>query len=254
MKDNGEKTSVVKKFLRSAADKKKAKILSRFFKTGKGEYGEGDVFIGVVVPEQRKIAAKFANLSFKEIKELLKSKTHEERFTGLIILVNRYIKSLKDDVLRERIFRFYVKNLSAVNNWDLVDLSCRDIIGEHLISRPREILYKLAASRNIWKRRIAVVSTWAFIRKNDFKDTTRLAEILFNDKQDLIHKAVGWMLREVGKKDERVLRKFLDENASKMPRITLRCAVERLPEKDRKKYTKINFSRFFKMKRKKTKR
>ncbi len=241
MKDNGEKTSVVKKFLRSAADKKKAKILSRFFKTGKGEYGEGDVFIGVVVPEQRKIAAKFANLSFKEIKELLKSKTHEERFTGLIILVNRYIKSLKDDVLRERIFRFYVKNLSAVNNWDLVDLSCRDIIGEHLISRPREILYKLAASRNIWKRRIAVVSTWAFIRKNDFKDTTRLAEILFNDKQDLIHKAVGWMLREVGKKDERVLRKFLDENASKMPRITLRYAVERLPEKDRKKYTKIKF-------------
>ena len=241
MKDNGEKTSVVKKFLRSAADKKKAKILSRFFKTGKGEYGEGDVFIGVVVPEQRKIAAKFANLSFKEIKELLKSKTHEERFTGLIILVNRYIKSLKDDVLRERIFRFYVKNLSAVNNWDLVDLSCRDIIGEHLISRPREILYKLAASRNIWKRRIAVVSTWAFIRKNDFKDTTRLAEILFNDKQDLIHKAVGWMLREVGKKDERVLRKFLDENASKMSRITLRYAVERLPEKDRKKYTKIKF-------------
>ena len=148
---------------------------------------------------------------------------------------------MKDDVLRERIFRFYVKNLSAVNNWDLVDLSCRDIIGEHLISRPREILYKLAASRNIWKRRIAVVSTWAFIRKNDFKDTTRLAEILFNDKQDLIHKAVGWMLREVGKKDERVLRKFLDENASKMSRITLRYAVERLPEKDRKKYTKIKF-------------
>ena len=240
MKDNGEKTSVVKKFLRSAADKKKAKILSRFFKTGKGEYGEGDVFIGVVVPEQRKIAAKFANLSFKEIKELLKSKIHEERLTALIILVNQYKKSLKSDKLKSsKIFRFYVKNLSAVNNWDLVDLSCRDIIGEHLISRPREILYKLAASRNIWERRIAIVSSWAFIRKNDFKDTMRLAEILFNDKHDLIHKAVGWMLREVGKKDERVLRKFLDKNSSEMPRITLRYAVERLLEKDRKKYKEI---------------
>ena len=242
MKDNGEKTSVVKKFLRLAADKKKAKILSRFFKTGKGDYGEGDVFIGVAVPEQRKIAAKFANLSFKEIKKLLKSKIHEERLTALIILVNQYKKSLKFDKLKSsKIFRFYVKNLSAVNNWDLVDLSCRDIIGEHLTSRPRKIIYKLAASRDIWERRIAVVSSWAFIRKNDFKDTMRLAEILFNDKQDLIHKAVGWMLREVGKKDERVLRKFLDENASKMPRITLRYAVERLPEKDRKKYAKIKF-------------
>ena len=240
MKDNGEKTSAVKKSLRSAADKEKAKILSRFFKTGKGEYGEGDVFIGVVVPEQRKIAAKFANLSFKEIKELLKSKIHEERLTALIILVNQYKKSLKSDKLKSsKIFRFYVKNLSAVNNWDLVDLSCRDIIGEHLISRPREILYKLAASRNIWERRIAIVSSWAFIRKNDFKDTMRLAEILFNDKHDLIHKAVGWMLREVGKKDERVLRKFLDKNSSEMPRITLRYAVERLLEKDRKKYKEI---------------
>ena len=228
------KSNDIKKALRKVADKKKAIILARFFKTGKGDYGEGDVFIGVVVPKQRKIAAKFAELPLKEIKELLKSKIHEERFTGLIILVNQYKGG--SEILRKQIFNFYVKNISSVNNWDLVDLSCRDIVGEHLILRPREILYQFAKSRNIWKRRIAIVSTWAFIRKNDFKDTLRLAEILFNDKHDLIHKAVGWMLREAGKKDERVLRQFLDKNASKMPRTMLRYAIERLSESDKKRY------------------
>ena len=239
------KSNNVKKYLRKAADKKKAIILARFFKTGKGDYGEGDVFIGVVVPQQRKIAAKFAELPFKEIKELLKSKIHEERLTGLIILVNQYKKSFKvskfkkGEILRKQFFNFYVKNISSVNNWDLVDLSCRDIIGEHLINRQRKILYQFAKSRNMWKRRIAIVSTWAFIRKNDFNDTLRLAETLFNDKRDLIHKAVGWMLREVGKKDERVLRQFLDKNASKMPRVMLRYSIERLPENKRRKYLQI---------------
>ncbi len=234
--------NAIKKNLRDVADKKKKIILARFFKTGKGEYGEGDVFLGVVVPEQRKIARKFAELPLKEIQKLLKSKIHEERLTGLIILINRYkkvskFKSFK--VLKEQIFRFYIKNISAVNNWDLVDLSCRDIIGEHLISRPRNILYKLADSKNIWERRIAIVSTWAFIRRNDFKDTLRLAKVFFNDKHNLIHKAVGWMLREVGKKDERVLRQFLNKYASKMPRMTLRCAIERLAENDRKRYLHV---------------
>jgi len=233
------KSNNVKKYLRKAADKKKAIILARFFKTGKGDYGEGDVFLGVVVPQQRKIAAKFAELPLKEIKELLKSKIHEERLTGLIILVNQYKKSLKDEVLREQTFRFYVKNIFTVNNWDLVDLSCRDIIGEHLITHQRKILYQFAKSQDMWKRRIAIVSTWAFIRKNDFNDTLRLAETLFNDKRDLIHKAVGWMLREVGKKDERVLRQFLDKNASKMPRVMLRYSIERLPENKRRKYLQI---------------
>ena len=233
------KSSDIKNDLQRVADKKKAIILVRFFKTGKGDYGEGDIFLGVVVPQQRKIAAKFAELPFKEIKELLKSKIHEERLTGLIILVNQYKKSLKDEVLREQIFRFYVKNIFTVNNWDLVDLSCRDIIGEHLINKSRKILYQFAKSRNMWKRRIAIVSTWAFIRKNDFNDTLRLAETLFNDKRDLIHKAVGWMLREVGKKDERVLRQFLDKNASKMPRVMLRYSIERLPENKRRKYLQI---------------
>jgi len=233
------KSSDIKNDLQRVADKKKAIILARFFKTGKGDYGEGDVFLGVVVPQQRKIAAKFAELPLKEIKELLKSKIHEERLTGLIILVNQYKKSLKDEVLREQTFRFYVKNIFTVNNWDLVDLSCRDIIGEHLITHQRKILYQFAKSQDMWKRRIAIVSTWAFIRKNDFNDTLRLAETLFNDKRDLIHKAVGWMLREVGKKDERVLRQFLDKNASKMPRVMLRYSIERLPENKRRKYLQI---------------
>ncbi len=228
------KSGDVKKALRRATDKRKAKILARFFKTGKGEYGDGDVFLGVVVPEQRKIAAKFSELPLKEIRELLKSKIHEERLTGLIILVNQYKKS--GEKKRGKIFKFYVKNISCVNNWDLVDLSCRDIVGDFLISRPRKIIYKFAASQNIWQRRIAIVSSWAFIQKKDFNDTLRLAEILFNDKHDLIHKASGWMLREVGKKDERVLRKFLDKNVSKMPRTTLRYTIERFPEKDRNKY------------------
>jgi 3-methyladenine DNA glycosylase AlkD len=223
------KSSDIKKDLQRVADKKKAIILARFFKTGKGDYGEGDVFIGVVVPQQRKIAAKFAELPLKEIKKLLKSKIHEERLTGLIILVNQYKGG-------DEIFRFYIKNIFSVNNWDLVDLSCRDIIGEHLILQPRKILYQFAKSRNMWKRRIAIVSTWAFIRRNDFNDTLRLAKILLNDKCDLIHKAVGWMLREVGKKDERVLRQFLDKNASKIPRVMLRYSIERLPENIRKKY------------------
>ena len=233
------KSSDIKNDLQCVANKKKAIILARFFKTGKGDYGEGDVFLGVVVPQQRKIAAKFAELPLKEIKELLKSKIHEERLTGLIILVNQYKKSLKDEVLREQTFRFYVKNIFTVNNWDLVDLSCRDIIGEHLITHQRKILYQFAKSQDMWKRRIAIVSTWAFIRKNDFNDTLRLAETLFNDKRDLIHKAVGWMLREVGKKDERVLRQFLDKNASKMPRVMLRYSIERLPENKRRKYLQI---------------
>ncbi len=232
------KSSDVKKNLRRVADKRKAKILARFFKTGKGEYGDGDVFLGVVVPKQRKIAAKFAELPLKEIKELLKSKIHEERLTGLIILVNQYKNG--DEKNRGEIFRFYVKNIFRVNNWDLVDLSCRDIIGDYLIPRPRKIIYKLAKSKNIWQRRIAIVSSWAFIRKNDFKDTLRIAKILFNDKHDLIHKASGWMLREVGKKDECVLRKFLNENVFKMPRTTLRYAVEHFSEKDRKEYQKLS--------------
>lgn len=239
---NKQTAKEARKDLRAVADKNKARILARFFKTGKGEYGEGDVFLGVVVPKQRKIARKFAGLPLKEIQKLLKSKIHEERLLGLIIIVNQYRKSLKaeklksGEILRERIFRFYLKNIAAVNNWNLVDLSCRDIIGEHLVLRPRKILYRFAKSRNLWERRIAIVSTWAFIRRGDFKDILRIAEMLFNDKHDLIHKAVGWMLREVGKKDERALRRFLDKYCLKMSRMTLRYAIERFSEKRRKRY------------------
>jgi 3-methyladenine DNA glycosylase AlkD len=227
----------VRRDLRAIADKNKAKTLSRFFKTGKGEYGEGDIFLGVVVPQQRKIAKKFAELPLREIQELLRSKSHEERLTGLIILVNQYKKS--DEKNRGKIFNFYLKNTSAVNNWDLVDLSCRDIVGEHLVLQPRNILYKLAVSKNLWERRIAIISSWALIRRKDFKDTLRLAEILLNDKHDLIHKAVGWMLREIGKRDERVLRRFLDKHAPEMPRIMLRYAIERLSTRHKQKYMRL---------------
>lgn len=228
-----------RKDLRSAADKKKAEILSRFFKTKKGEYGYGDVFIGVVVPEQRKIAKKFKDLSFKEIEALLKSKIHEERLTALIILVNQYKGG--DEFLRGKIFKFYLKNISRVNNWDLVDLSCRDILGEYLIFHPAEqkILFELAKSENIWERRIAMVSSWAFIKRKKFDLTLRLAKIFFNDSHDLIHKAGGWMLREIGKQDKNILRKFIKENAPEMPRVMLRYAIERFSEKDRKKFLAI---------------
>ncbi|MBI4993392.1 DNA alkylation repair protein [Candidatus Wolfebacteria bacterium] len=232
-----DRASDIKKSLRGFANKEKAKILARFFKTGKGEYGNSDIFLGVMVPQQRKIAAEFKNLSFQEIKKLLKSKIHEERLTGLIILVNQYKSG--NEILREKNFKFYLKNISCVNNWDLVDLSCRDIAGNYLIScseKNRKILYKLAKSKNLWHRRIAIVSTWAFIRIGDFKDALKISEMLLSDKHDLAHKAIGWMLREVGKKDEPTLRKFLNKNVSKMPRTTLRYAIERFSEKDRKKY------------------
>lgn len=229
----------VQENLRSAADKKKVEILSRFFKTKKGEYGYGDVFIGVVVPEQRKIAKKFKDLPFKEIEKLLESKIHEERLTALIILVNQY--KTGDEISRAQIFKFYLKNISRVNNWDLVDLSCRDILGEYLVFHPAEqkIIFGLAKSENIWDRRIAIVSSWAFIKRKRFDLTLRLVKMFFNDSHDLMHKASGWMLREIGKQDERILKEFLNKSASKMPRVMLRYAIERFSKKDKKKFLAI---------------
>lgn len=223
--------------LKKTARKEKVKILSSFFKTGKGEYGEGDIFIGVNVPSQRKIASKYIDLDFNEIKKLLASKVHEFRLTALIILLFKYNKS-KDEVGKKRIFDFYLRNKKYVNNWDLVDISSRDIVGDYLFNKDRSIILKLSKSKIIWDRRIAIISTYYFIKQGECDFTLSLVSDLLKDKEDLMHKACGWMLREIGKKDEKRLRFFLDKNVQKMPRTMLRYAIERLKEKDRQKYLK----------------
>jgi len=208
------------------SSEEKSKNSERFFKTGKGEYGHGDVFMGVTVPEQRKIATQYSTLALQEIQVLLESKVHEARLTGLHILVGQYQK-IHDPALVD----FYLEHLRRVNNWDLVDSSAHHILGHYLLERDRRILYTLARSENLWERRVAIVATWAFIRKNDLQDTFSLAELLLSDTHDLTHKAVGWMLREAGKKDEQALRNFLKKHGSGMPRTMLRYAIERLDDR-----------------------
>ncbi|MDO8516687.1 MAG: DNA alkylation repair protein, partial [Nanoarchaeota archaeon] len=197
----------LKKELQDKANPEKAKILQGFFKTGKGQYGEGDIFLGIVVPEQRKTAKKFIDLSLNDLQELLNSKIHEKRLVALIILVEKYkiAEKQKSENEKKEIFDFYLKNTKNINNWDLVDLSSPNIIGNYLIDKNRDILYKLAKSEHLWEKRIAIISTFSFIREKQLQDSIKIAEILINDKHDLIHKAVGWMLREIGKKDKNVL-------------------------------------------------
>ena len=222
----------VKEELKSKANSEKAKILSGFFKTGKGEYGEGDVFLGVVVPELRKIAKKYSGIDSMEVGELLNSKIHEERLCALFILIGHYKKA--DLEQREKIVRFYLANTKNINNWDLVDLSAPNILGDYLLDKDRVVLYRLVKSENLWERRIAVLLTFTFIREGQFKDSLRIFAILLKDKHDLIHKAVGWMLREIGKRDINVLRAFLNKHCKVMPRTMLRYAIEKLDEKERK--------------------
>ena len=219
----------IRRDLRRAADPEKVPVLQRFFKTGLGQYGEGDVFLGVSVPESRKIAKNYSHLAdFPAIKELLDSRIHEERLVALLLLVLKY-KSEKQHVAR-----FYCNNLHRVNNWDLVDLTAPNILGAHLAKSDRSFLYRLARSRNVWERRLAIVSTLHFIRNNDFDDTFRIAKMLLGDKHDLIHKAAGWMLREVGKRDPAAEEAFLRNNFRQMPRTMLRYSIERFPERKRK--------------------
>ena len=222
----------VKEELKSKANSEKAKILSGFFKTGKGEYGEGDVFLGVVVPELRKITKKYSGIDSMEVGELLNSKIHEERLCALFILIGHYKKA--DLEQREKIVRFYLANTKNINNWDLVDLSAPNILGDYLLDKDRVVLYRLVKSENLWERRIAVLLTFTFIREGQFKDSLRIFAILLKDKHDLIHKAVGWMLREIGKRDVNVLRAFLNKHYKEMPRTMLRYAIEKLDEKERK--------------------
>ena len=220
----------IKKELRAKVKPEKLEILSNFFKTGKGQYAEGDEFLAVNVPDQREIAKKYyVEAILENIEELLASKFHEDRLTGLLILT--YQMSKADKQQQKKIVDFYLAHLDRVNNWDLVDLSAGKILGRYLLDKPRAILYKLSRSKHLWSERVAMVATYEFIRINQFEDTLKLAEKYLNHKHDLIHKATGWMLREVGKRDEKVLRNFLDKHSKQMPNVMYRYAIERIDYK-----------------------
>ncbi len=228
---------MIQKELRAYADPKKAKDLQRFFKTGPGEYAEGDHFLGIYVPILRTFARRYAALPTPELQVLIKSSFHEERALALFILKLQFEHGDAKD--QKRILGFYLKHRRYINNWDLVDVTTPYIVGASLFNKKRDLLYKYACSRNLWERRISIIATAYFIREGDFADTLKIANILLNDEHDLIHKAVGWMLREVGKRDQGVLEKFLNRNSRQMPRTMLRYAIERLPERKRKYYLNL---------------
>ncbi len=214
-------------------NKKKAQVYQRFFKTGEGEYGFGDIFLGLTVPQCRVLAIKYKDLYFADIGELLRSEIHEERLIALLILVHQFEK---EEMLQRRIYEFYLKHTKFINNWDLVDLSSDKIVGGYLIDKPKTVLYKLAKSSNLWERRIAMISSYNFIKNNDFEDALGIAEVLITDENDLIQKAVGWMLREVGNRNFSAEQNFLKKHYKIMGRIALRYAIEKFPESTRQKY------------------
>ncbi len=218
----------------------KAILLSSFFKTAPGQYGHGDIFLGITVPQQRIIAKQYLNLSLPELESILHSNIHEQRLTSLIILTEQYNQAIKVNNLnlQQSIYHFYLNNTEWINNWDLVDLSAPNIVGNYLLDKDRKVLYQLAKSSHLWEKRISIVSTFTFIRNHQFQDTFNISKILLNDPHDLIHKAIGWMLREVGKKDQPLLEKFLKQHLRQLPRTTLRYAIEKFPEKKRKEYLK----------------
>ena len=224
------------RILKKLSDSRKAKDYAWFFKTGPGEYGEGDKFLGIRVPILREVAKEFKGLSFSDIKKILKSNIHEHRFVALKILTIQYKEA--DELKKKRIVNFYLSNTKHINNWDLVDTSASYILGDYLASKDKSILYRLVKSKSIWERRIAIISTAYFIKQGNYKDTLRIAKTLLQDKHDLIHKAVGWMLREVGKKSLQTEIEFLNKYYRTMPRTTLRYAIEKFPEKLRLKYLK----------------
>jgi 3-methyladenine DNA glycosylase AlkD len=224
----------IERELKIRTDPVRAKFSQKFFNTQKGGYAEGDIFLGLSVPVQRKIAKQYASLPLSEIKKLLISPIHEFRFTALEILVYKYETST--EVEKGKIAEFYLRNKKYVNNWDLVDTSAPYILGDWLLGKDKSILYKLADSKNVWDKRIAIVSTYWFIKHEQIGDTFKLAEVLLKDKHHLIHKSVGWMLREAGKKSNRKLEIFITRHVKKMPRTMLRYAIEKLPQEKRIKY------------------
>lgn len=222
----------------SYQNKQKGAFLDRFFKTGPGQYAEGDIFLGITVPMSRSIAKKYYQIGLNDIQQLLKNKYHEVRLIALLILVQKF-KITQKDSEKKQIFNFYLKNTKYINNWDLVDLSASYIIGNYLMDKDKKILLKLAKSKNLWEKRISIVSTFYFIYNNKPEWTFKIVKILMNDKHDLIQKACGWMLREVGKRiSEKELKNFLNENIKQMPRTMLRYSIERFTPTTRLKYLK----------------
>lgn len=220
--------------IKKHGDPQKAEFLKRFFKTGIGQYGENDVFLGLTVPKQRIIAKKYIQLSLADLEKLLESRFHEYRLIALLILMQKYKKS--DPSGKKKIANFYLKNTKYINNWDLVDLSAKNILGDYYLNGDKSVVYKLARSGNLWEKRIAVLTCFRFISENEYDDALKIAEMLLKDKHDLIHKAVGWMLREIGKRDIDVEIRFLDKFAETMPRTMLRYSIERLAQSQRKFY------------------
>jgi 3-methyladenine DNA glycosylase AlkD len=226
----------VKKDILNIADSGRIEILQRFFKTKAGEYGHGDIFVGAYVPNIRRIAKKYSKLYVEDINELLYSKIHEERLCALLILVEQFEKG--SEVEKKKVLNFYIKNVRQANNWDLVDLSAPKIVGEYLQDKAKDILYKFSESKNLWEKRVSIISTFSFIKSGSFEDCLKISKILLEDKHDLIQKAVGWMLREVGKRKAAVLEDFLTKNHRKMSRTTLRYAIEKFPEEKRQFWLK----------------
>jgi 3-methyladenine DNA glycosylase AlkD len=225
----------LKKDLKKLSSPTRAISSLRFFKTGQGQYGEGDKFIGITVPDIRQVSKQYLDLSLEDVLSLLHSPIHEERLCALLILVSQYQKG--DNKKQKQIFDLYLKNYKYINNWDLIDLTAPRIVGAYLFDKPKDILYKLAKSKNLWQRRVAILATFQFIYYGQSQDTLKISKILLHDEHDLIQKAVGWMLREVGKRvDEKILLDFLKANYKIMPRTMLRYAIERLPNSKRLAY------------------
>jgi 3-methyladenine DNA glycosylase AlkD len=222
--------------LKSLASPQRAKVSQRYFRTGKGEYGEGDIFLGIGTPALVQAVKKYRCLPLSELEKLLQSPLHECRTAALSILAYQYAHS--DEPTKKKIVDFYLKHTNRINNWDLVDISASRILGDWFFDRDKKILYDLAHSKNLWERRIAIIATFGFIKKGELKETFKIAEILLADREDLIHKAVGWMLRETGKKDLQAEEAFLEKQVKKMPRTMLRYAIEKLPAEKRNYYLK----------------
>lgn len=224
-------TKTITNELQALSDAEKREIFPKFFKAGKGEYGEGDRFLGVTVPNIRAIAKLHKDISIEEIQDLIQSEWHEVRLCALIIMVEKSKK--KDEALRKELFNLYLSQTERINNWDLVDLSCRFIIGEYLLDKSRDILYQLAQSPLLWDNRIAIVSTYAFIRKGQLEDTYALSDLMMQHPHDLMHKAIGWMLREAGKRNPERLYDYVMSHRADMPRTMLRYAIEKFSPKER---------------------
>ena len=226
----------IQRRLQKIGNKKHAAVSQRFFKTGSGEYGEGDIFIGIRVPVLRKLVKEYKDLPVSEIKILLRSPIHEERLLAILLFVRKFEKG--DGDIKKDIYDLYLKSTAFINNWDLVDTSAEHIVGAYLTDKSKRPLYRLTKSKNLWERRIAIMATFHFVKRHEFSETLKISNMLLTDRHDLIHKASGWMLREIGKRDLETEETFLKEHYKKMPRTMLRYAIEKFPEKKRQRYLK----------------